>query len=97
MNAMAAKQSARLFNSANWVIMLAVIGAIVAAQWKHQAVPFAILCVLLVLTVVKARLIILDFMGLRDTQPAMAVALLIWPTLFSFAALGRALGSIWLG
>jgi hypothetical protein len=94
---MTAKQSARLFASANWVIMLAVIGALIAAQWKHQAVPLAILGILLVLTVVKARLIILDFMGLRDDRPAMAVALWAWPMLFSFAALGRALGAFWFG
>nr|CAD6430873.1 membrane protein [Rhizobium sp. Q54] len=94
---MTAKQSARLFASANWVIMLAVIGALVAAQWKHEAIPLAILGALLVLTVIKARLIILDFMGLRDARPAMAVALWTWPALFSLAALGRALGSIWLG
>ena len=97
MNVMTAKQSARLFTSANWVMMLAIVGALIAAQWKHQAVPLAILAVLLVFTVIKARLIILDFMGLRAERPAMAIALWTWPTLFSFASLGRALGSHWFG
>ena len=97
MNNMSSKQSTRLFASANWVIILAVIGALIAAQWKHQAIPLAIFALLLVLTVVKARLIILDFMGLRDDRPAMAVALWAWPMFFSLAALGRALGALWVG
>ena len=94
---MTAKKSARLFASANWVIVLAVIGALVAAQWKHQAIPLMILVMLLILTVVKARLIVLDFMDLRDGRPAMARALWAWPAFFSVAALGRAVSSFWLG
>lgn len=87
----------RLFSSANWVLMLGIVGALTAAQWKHEAIPLAVLAVILLLTVVKARLIILDFMGLRDAKPALATALLAWPLLFAVASLGRAVGTLWLG
>jgi len=94
---MAQKPSDRLFASANWVMMLAAVGALTAAQWKHQAVPLVIVGLLLVLTVIKARLIILDFMGLRHARSATAAALLAWPSFFAIAGLGRALGSFWIG
>ncbi|MCB5203484.1 cytochrome C oxidase subunit IV family protein [Neorhizobium sp. T786] len=92
---MKAKESSRLFSSANWVMMLAIVGALIAAQWKHEAVPLAVIVIILVLTLIKARLIILDFMGLRGDHPAMAAALWVWPAFFSLATLGRALGSLW--
>lgn len=94
---MAEKHSSRLFSSANWVMMLATVGALTAAQWKHQAVPLAIVAFLLMLTLLKARLIILDFMGLRDFRPMTATALLAWPSFFALATIGRALGSCWIG
>ncbi len=94
---MAEKNSSRLFSSANWVMMLAAVGALTAAQWKHQAVPLVVVALLLMLTVIKARLIILDFMGLRHVRPATAAALTAWPTFFAIAGLGRALGSFWIG
>jgi nitric oxide reductase NorF protein len=94
---MTEKHSSRLFSSANWVMMLATIGALTAAQWKHQAVPLVIVGVLLLLTVIKARLIILDFMDLRHTRPLTAAALIAWPSFFAIAGLGRALSSFWIG
>jgi nitric oxide reductase NorF protein len=94
---MKTKEPSRLFSSANWVMMLAIVGALLAAQWKHEAVPLAVITTILVLTVVKARLIILDFMDLRGEHPALAAALWAWPVFFSLATLGRALGSHWAG
>jgi nitric oxide reductase NorF protein len=91
------RRSSRLFVSASWVLMLAILGALTAAQWKHQPVPVTVVGLLLVLTVIKARLIVLDVMGLRGVRPATAAALLAWPGFFAIAGLGRALGAIWIG
>ncbi len=90
-------QSSRLFASANWVMMLAIVGALLAAQWKHQAVPLVVLLIILVLTVIKSRFVILDFMGLRSEHPTMAAALWAWPVFFCIATLGRALSTLWVG
>ena len=84
------RRSSRLFVSASWVLMLAILGALTAAQWKHQPVPVTVVGLLLVLTV-------LDVMGLRGVRPATAAALLAWPGFFAIAGLGRALGAIWIG
>src|SRR3546814_20076424 len=83
----------RLFASANLVLFLGIVGALLAAQWKHEAVPLAVLAVILLLTVIKARLIILDFMELRGKKPDLATALWLWPLLFAVAAFARALGT----
>ena len=91
------RTSSRLFVSASWVMMLAILGALAAAQWKHQPVPVTVVGLLLVLTVIKARLIVLDVMGLRGVRPATAAVLLTWPGFFAIAGLGRALGAFWIG
>lgn len=79
----------RLFGSANWIMMLGIVGALIAAQWKHEAMPMIALTVILVMTVAKARLIVLDFMSLRGTRPHLARALMIWPTFFAALSLGK--------
>ncbi|MFN7027417.1 MAG: cytochrome C oxidase subunit IV family protein [Pseudorhizobium sp.] len=91
------RKSSRLFVSASWVMMLAIVGALTAAQWKHQPVPLTVVALLLVLMVIKARLIVLDFMGLRGVRPATAAALLAWPSFFAVAGLGRGLSAFWIG
>lgn len=87
----------RLFASANLVMFLGIVGALLAAQWKHEAIPLAVLALVLLMTVIKARLIILDFMELRGERPVLATALWLWPLLFAVATLARALGKPWLG
>ena len=94
---MKANEPSRLFSSANWVMTLAVVGALLAAQWKHEAVPLAVISIVLVFTVIKARLIILDFMDLRGARPPMAAALWAWPVFFAIAAFGRSAASLWVG
>ncbi|TCV74276.1 nitric oxide reductase NorF protein [Neorhizobium sp. R1-B] len=88
--------SSKLFSSANWIIMLGVVAALIAAQWKHQAIPIVALTIILVFTIAKVRLIVLDFMSLRGTRPNLARALVIWPTFFAAAGLAKALApAVW--
>jgi len=79
----------RLFGSANWVMMLGIAGALIAAQWKHEVIPAVALAVILVMAVAKIRLIVLDFMGLRGMRPNLARALMVWPIFFSALSLGK--------
>jgi nitric oxide reductase NorF protein len=83
-------QSTNLFVSAHWILMMGVIAALISAQWHREAFPLVALIVVLALVVFKARLIILDFMGLRGTRPVLAAALLAWPMLFACAAVVKA-------
>ena len=94
---MRASDPSRLFSSANWVMLLAVVGALLAAQWKHEAAPLVVVSIILALTVIKARLIILDFMGLRSERPGMASVLWAWPAFFALASFGRAIAGVWVG
>lgn len=80
----------KLFGSANWVLMLGIVGALIAAQWKQGAIPMIAFTIILVMTVAKVRLIVLDFMSLRGTRPLLARALMIWPTFFAALSLGKA-------
>lgn len=84
----------KLFSSANWVIMLGIVAALIAAQWKDQAIPVAALAVILAFTIAKVRLIVLDFMSLRGTRPNLARALVMWPTFFAVAGLAKALAPV---
>lgn len=79
----------KLFGSGNWVMMLGIVGALIAAQWKHEVIPALALAVILVMAIAKIRLIVLDFMGLRGMRPNLARALMIWPVFFSILSLGK--------
>lgn len=72
-------------------MMLAVVAALISAQWKHEAVPLAALAVILLLTILKSRLVVLDFMELRGSRPGLSAALIAWPAFFSVAAGAKAL------
>lgn len=72
-----------LMGRAAGLLLIAVIAALISAQWKHEAIPLAALGAILVLTVVKARVVVLDFMGLRDLRPGLARAIIAWPILFA--------------
>lgn len=75
-----------LMGSASVTMLAAVVAGLIAAQWKHEAMPFAALGVVLVLTVVKSRWVVMDFMGLRGAHPRIAGALVGWVALFALAA-----------
>lgn len=75
---------------ATGIMMVAVVAALIAAQWKHEALPLAALAAVLVLALMKSRWVILDFMGLRDVSPRLSGALVGWVAFFAFAAATRA-------
>ncbi|MFD1327269.1 cytochrome C oxidase subunit IV family protein [Mycoplana ramosa] len=90
---MRATSSASLFASTNWILMMGIVSGLIAAQWKHEALPLAAVIVILALTLFKARLIILDFMHLRGERPGLAAALLAWPVFFAVAILAKSLAA----
>lgn len=79
-----------LLGSAAGIMMIAVVSALIAAQWKQEVLPLAALGVILVLTIVKSRWVIMDFMGLRGERPTLSAALVGWVAFFAFAAAGKA-------
>lgn len=80
-----------LMGSASGLMLVAVIAALISAQWKHEALPFAALGAILVLTIVKSRWVVMDFMALRGVRPRLAAALLAWPAFFALAAATKAM------
>lgn len=79
-----------LMGRASGLMLVAVVAALISAQWKHEAIPFLAFGVILVLTIVKSRWVVLDFMGLRHERPVLAGALVGWAGLFSLAAAVKA-------
>ncbi len=84
------EKSKWLMGSATGLLLIAIVTALIASQWKHEAVPFVAFCVILVLTVVKARIVVLDFMGLRGPRRGLSIALIAWPLVFAIAAATKA-------
>jgi nitric oxide reductase NorF protein len=76
--------------SAAGIMMIAIITALISAQWKHEALPFAALGAILVLTIVKSRWVIMDFMGLRGVRPRLSSALVAWVAFFALVTAGKA-------
>jgi nitric oxide reductase NorF protein len=79
-----------LMGSASGLMIVAVAAALISAQWKHEAIPFLALGAILVLTVVKSRWVVLDFMGLRNERPVLSGALIGWVAFFTLAAATKA-------
>lgn len=79
-----------LMGTATVLVLVAAVAALIAAQWNHEALPFAALGAILVLTIVKSRLVVMDFMGLRDIRPRLSSALIAWPAFFALAAATKA-------
>lgn len=87
---MQSKNVPDLFSSSHWIFLMGIAAAILASQWHDEALPFIPLAVFLFLTVLKARLIILDFMRLRGSRPVLAATLLGWPILISAGVIFKA-------
>ena len=66
--------------------VLAIGGAIAAALSGNMLVPITIV---LMAALAKARIVILDFMGLRDAGGALRFALVAWPLTFVILAFSR--------
>ncbi|MHA7971686.1 cytochrome C oxidase subunit IV family protein [Rhizobium terricola] len=69
------------------LMVLAVGGAVFAALSGSLLVPVVIV---LAAAVAKARLVILDFMDLREARGLLRTALIGWPVFFLVLALSRA-------
>jgi nitric oxide reductase NorF protein len=87
---MVRKENTWLLGSAIWLVLIAIVSALIAGRWKAEALPFAAIGVILILLVVKSRIIVLDFIGLREVRPRMAVALVAWPSLFALLVAAKA-------
>ncbi|MBB4065396.1 hypothetical protein [Gellertiella hungarica] len=79
-----------LFASGNWILSLGTIAALLASQWKEAPLPAAVLVVIVIMTLAKSRLIILDFLGLRGVSPRLALPLYGFMAFGSGAALTAA-------
>lgn len=79
----------------SWLILLALtLAGMAAAGWmRAPAAPLALAAILLFLSVVKARLVVLDFLGMRAAPAMLRRALLAWPAFFALAAAAKALVS----
>lgn len=84
------QKSTWLMGSAAGIMMVAIIATLIAAQWKHQTAPLVAMGVILVLTVVKCRWIVRDFMGLDHLHPKLSGALVGWAALFVLTTAIRA-------
>lgn len=79
-----------LLGSTIWLVLMAVVAALVAAQWKAEQLPFVALAAILLLALLKARIVVADFMGLRGVRPKLAAALIAWPAGFALLAAAKA-------
>lgn len=67
-----------LFASATTIIMMGIVAALLAAQWKVGALPMPVLAAVLGLSAAKSRLIVMDFIGLRTRRTVFAYPLYGW-------------------
>jgi len=87
--AMRRNKTPELFASSHWILLMGIVAALLAAQWHQETLPLVALIVVLMLVVLKARLIVLDFIGLRGSRPLLAGALLAWPAVFALATAAK--------
>ncbi len=79
--------TARQLNLAYAILIALALSGVVLAAWG-AALPAAGAGILL-LAVLKARCVIIDFMGLGDASPALRIGLIAWPVAFALAGLGK--------
>lgn len=87
---MDSNRSVWLLGSTIWLILMAIVAALVSAQWKAEQLPFVALGVILLLALFKARIVVADFMGLGGVHPKLAAALIAWPAGFALLAAAKA-------
>ncbi|PDT85956.1 cytochrome C oxidase subunit IV family protein [Sinorhizobium sp. BJ1] len=76
-----------------WICLLGMVffGILLARELQDPTVPLEFALALLLLALAKARLVVLDFLGLRSGPRPLRVGLLAWPAFFTFAAAAKAL------
>ncbi|MQW88978.1 cytochrome C oxidase subunit IV family protein [Sinorhizobium saheli] len=73
-------------------LVVMVLAGVLLSRWTAEpVVPLVLAAALLALAVLKARLVVLDFLGLRAGPRALRIGLLAWPVLFALAAATKAL------
>ena len=80
-----------LFGCLIWLVLMAAVAALIVTNFKHHVLPLAAFFLLLTLTIIKARIVILDFMDLRHEGRAAARLLTSWIGLLLVLALTRGL------
>lgn len=79
--------TARQLNLAYAILIALALSGVALAAWG--AVLPAAGAGILVLAVLKARFVIIDFMGLGAAAPALRIGLIAWPVAFALAGLGK--------
>ncbi|ASY60786.1 cytochrome C oxidase subunit IV family protein [Sinorhizobium sp. CCBAU 05631] len=76
-----------------WMILVLMIvsGLPLSLKVQDPAAPLVFTLALLTLAVLKARLVVLDFLGLRSGPRVLRVGLIAWPLFFALAAAAKAL------
>ncbi|MBP2234939.1 nitric oxide reductase NorF protein [Sinorhizobium kostiense] len=76
-----------------WICLLVMVffGMLLAREFQDPTAPLGIALALLLLALAKARLVILDFLGLRSGPRPLRLGLLAWPAFFTLAAAAKAL------
>ncbi|KSV90291.1 membrane protein [Sinorhizobium fredii USDA 205] len=76
-----------------WIILVLMVlaGLLLSLKVQNSAAPLVLTLGFLMLAVLKARLVVLDFLGLRSGPRVLRVGLIAWPLFFSLAAAAKAL------
>lgn len=79
--------SARQLNLAYAILIALALSGVALAVWGG-ALPAAETGIL-ILAALKARFVIIDFMGLGAASPALRIGLVAWPVAFVLAGVGK--------
>ncbi|ASQ06724.1 hypothetical protein GHK38_14320 [Sinorhizobium meliloti] len=76
-----------------WIVLvlMVLVGMLLSLKVQDPATPLVFTLALLTLAVLKARLVVLDFLGLRSGPRVLRVGLIAWPLFFALAAAAKAL------
>ncbi|MDW9724654.1 hypothetical protein GOB91_20410 [Sinorhizobium meliloti] len=76
-----------------WIVLVLMVlaGMLLSLKVQDPATPLVFTLALLTLAVLKARLVVLDFLGLRSGPRVLRVGLIAWPLVFALAAAAKAL------
>ncbi|MDW9370719.1 hypothetical protein GOB34_24050 [Sinorhizobium meliloti] len=76
-----------------WIVLVLMVlaGMLLSLKVQDPATPLVFTLALLTLAVLKARLVVLDFLGLRSGLRVLRVGLIAWPLFFALAAAAKAL------
>ncbi|RVO39885.1 cytochrome C oxidase subunit IV family protein [Sinorhizobium meliloti] len=73
------------------LVLMVLAGMLLSLKVQDPATPLVFTLALLTLAVLKARLVVLDFLGLRSGPRVLRVGLIAWPLFFALAAAAKAL------